>query len=228
MSDSNSDSKARALSSIIPKGMIKWIVIGVVALLLIIMGIALYSTSQSVISEGNKREATLSAQYANGANVLSNCVVQTKQSAGLAVAQSAQLDKILTDAVGGRYDNGGTAVDSGKLFSAIQEAYPDLSGLDKTFQLVLATINGCRDDFKNQQTVVLSSVSDFKAWRTGSWKVRTLGGDKFPDENLSIDILGIKATGPAALKKMSHPIVESTTNKTYQDGTYDAENPFGE
>jgi hypothetical protein len=181
---------------------------------------------QGVKSQGNQKEASLSASYANGATYLSNCVVKTKQSANVANAQTAALDKVLKDAVAGRYGTGNT-MDKAKLFSAIVEAYPETNGLSKTFQDVLATITGCQDDFRNYQTVVQDKVRDFNAWRTGSWKVRTFGGSGFPNENLYVRLPGVSLTAADAYEKISQPIVDATTTSAYQSGEQQLDNPFG-
>lgn len=211
----------------IPAKFIGWIIAGVITLVVLIIGVTIFATWQGVIDEGNRREATLSARYADGANYLSNCVVKSAQSADVAVAQADKLNEILANAVSGRYDNASsTAVDNGKLFSAIVEAYPDLSGLDKTFQLVVSTINGCRDDFKTAQSRILDSVKDFDAWRTGSFTTRMFATG-FPDHNLYVTVAGQNAHGQDALDKMRVPIIDTVTEAIYKDGTFEVTDPFG-
>lgn len=197
---------------------------GAIVALIVVLIFAVF-IPQSVTSEGNQMEAKLGATYANGANYLSACVVKTEQSVGLVNANTDALDKILKDAIAGRYDTESQA-GSAKLFSAIVEAYPNLSGLDATFQNVLATINGCRDDYKNMQSVVLDNVREFNAWRTGSWRVRTFGGSDFPNDNLIINLPGLHLTGSAALAKMSAPIVDAGTSGAYDTGLLTGGDPF--
>jgi hypothetical protein len=194
---------------------------GFVALLLIIW----FIIHQSVISSGNKQEATMSGDYADGANYLSNCVIKTKQAANVTVAQTDALDKILSDAVSGRYGTGAN-FDGGSMISAIVEAYPDTSGLSKSFQDALSIIAGCQDDFRNKQSKILDDVRSFRSWKTGSWPVRTFGGGGFPNDNLYISIGDLDLTGDAALKKMSKPIVETSILQDYATGTTNTENPF--
>jgi hypothetical protein len=189
--------------------------------------VSLFVTWQGVISDGNKKEASLSAQYASGQTVLSSCIVKTDQAAATAVAQSDKLKEIFTAAVTGRYSTGSsTAIDNGKLFSAISEAYPNTAGLDKTFQLVLSTITGCRDDYANQQIRVQDELNLFNSWRTGSFTVRLFGGE-FPNQNLYVKLGDATLRGQDALDKIAKPIIDNGTLKAYQDGTFNVGNPFG-
>jgi len=194
---------------------------GLVVLFLIIG----FMIHQSVISKGNQLESELSSDYADGANYLSNCVNKTKQAANVANAQTAALDKILQDAVAGRYGTGAEINDKA-LLGAIVEAYPDLSGLSNTFQDVLATITGCQDDFRDKQSDIQDGVRKFNSWRTGSWTVRTFGGGSFPNDNLYIAIGDEELTGQEALNKIRKPIVDSGVLQDYSDGTTDVEDPF--
>lgn len=194
---------------------------GLVVLFLIIG----FMIHQSVISSGNKQESTLSGDYADGANYLSNCVIKTKQAANVAIAQTDALDKILSDAVAGRYGTGAT-FDGGAMISAIVEAYPDTSGISKSFQDAMAIITGCQDDFRKMQSKILDDVRSFRSWKTGSWTVRTFGGGGFPNDNLYISVGDLDLTGQEALNKMSKPIVETSVLQDYADGTTDTENPF--
>lgn len=181
---------------------------------------------QSVKSNGNKKEADLSASYANGAVYLSKCVVKTKQAADVATAQTAALDKVLKDAVAGRYGIGGNNMDKGKLFSAIVEAYPNVNGLSKTFDHVMTVIVGCQDDFGNYQSVVQDKVRDFNSWRTGSWLTRSYAAD-FPNENMYVRLPGVNLVGAAAYDKIQQPIVDATTSSTYKTGEQSLDDPFG-
>jgi hypothetical protein len=213
-----------------PKRFLPWIIAGGVAVIALIVGLSIYGTNQGVISDGNKLETQLSAQYADGANALSSCVVQTEQAAAVANASAEAVSKVMADAISGRqYTKPNGSVDQGALINALMvtEAYPDTTELQKTFQQAMAKMNGCRDDYQAKQTVVQASVNQFNSWRTGSWTVRTFGGDSFPNENLYVHISGLRITGKDAMDRISVPIVDTLTNDTYKSGTFTVTNPFG-
>jgi hypothetical protein len=175
-----------------------WIALGLVVFLMVagcITGLALYGTQQSVLSEGNQQEKTLNAAYTETENFLSDCLITTKQKAQTATAFSDKLNDILSNAIRGRYDtspNSGTP--SGTLlFKALQEAYPDLSSVERVFQEVMHEISNCRTNVRDKQSTLSDKVRGFDSWRTGSWKVRTFGKE-FPNQELIAQI------GPTDLK----------------------------
>jgi len=194
--------------------------IGALALLLTF----LVFIPQGVTSDGNKLEGDLSSLYAGAVTELHNCTAKTARAAQVTKGNTDAVDKVLKDAVGGRYGTGNN-LDKGKLFSAIVESYPEQSvaGLNKTFQDAMAIMVGCQDDFTAKQGVVQSKVSDFKKWRTGSWTVRTFGGDDFPNDNLEINIAGMDPlTGKAAFDLISRPILDTDTVNAVKTGTDDS------
>jgi hypothetical protein len=183
----------------------------------------------NVLSEGNKLESGLSASYVDGANYLSNCVIKTEQAANVAQANADAFDKVIRDAIAGTgaaaHVDTTTTAGRNQLLPILVQAYPDLAGQTALFERVMTTINGCRDDYRNKQTAVLSQVQTFDTWRTGSWTVRTFGSD-FPNENLHINLPGLTLTGQAALDKMRAPIVDATTSSSYQTGETPTDGPF--
>lgn len=208
-----------------PPHLIRWLIAGGIFLLVVIVGASFFFTYQGIISKGNQMEATMSAQYADGANYLSSCLVQTSQAANVAGAESEALQEVFATAIGSREYGEGSNVDEGALFSAIVEAYPDVSGLEETFQQVIAVIVGCRSDFAQKQTVVLASVERFNQWRTGDWTVRWLGGE-FPNDNLYISVGSLDLRGQEALAVMQDPIVDNSTIAAYEEGSFEIDDPF--
>lgn len=195
--------------------------IAVFALVLVLV------TKNNIVNTGNTKEVALNAQYVDNQNYLSDCIVRIRESAGVAKGQRDALDEIITDAVKGRYDQGSSAqVGQGALFSAITEAYPDLSALSGTFDKVLVVVNGCRTDYRGKQTQLLSMLKDFDTWRIGSWTVRTFGGSNFPDENLQAQIGKNITTGKEALIQMKTIVLVKDASGAYETGTLTPEDPF--
>lgn len=204
----------------------KWFgVVGAVLLL----GLLYFVISNSVTNDGNKKQQVLIVYYNDTTNILSDCLVKTRQSVGATKAQTDALDKVITDAVKGRYDGNTSAKPGGgSLFSAIAEAYPDTSGLSKSFQDVMIIINGCRTDFRDSQAILQRGVTQFNQWRTGSFKVRTFGGKNYPNEDLEITVAKETVTGKAALKQMRTLVVVEDAQSGRDTGKIDNTDPFAE
>ena len=222
MSNNNED-ETRTSNKLLP-----WIVSGgVILAVAVIVALVVFFTTQNVISEGNKKEATLSTLYADGAVKLSTCLVNTSQAANVAQAESEALQEVFAAAISARdYSTAAGGVDEGALFSAIVEAYPNVDGLQDTFQQVISVIVGCRADYAKAQTRVQVAVAEFNNWRTGSWTVRTFGGEDFPNENLYVSIGDTQATGQEALDIINTPIVDNSTITAYENGVIEIEDPF--
>lgn len=220
---SDSGSKETNLGELAKK--YKW---ALVAVLVVLALIFLFVQKNSVTNAGNRKQQQLIAYYNETENVLSDCLFKTKQSIGATGAQTSALDKVLTDAVKGRYEAGSSAKpgSGNPLFSAILEAYPETAGLSKTFQDVLVTINGCRTDFKNSQSVLQTAVARFNEWREGSFMVRTFGGGNYPNSKLAIKVGTKVLTGNEALSQMRTLVVVSQAEKARETNKIENENPF--
>ena len=195
----------------------------------LLLGLLYFVISNSVTNDGNKKQQDLITYYNDTTNILSDCLVKTKQSVGATKAQTDALDKVITDAVKGRYTGNTSAQPGGgSLFSAITEAYPDTSGLSKSFQDVMIIINGCRTDFRDSQAILQRGVTQFNQWRTGSFKVRTFGGKKYPNEDLEITVAGKPVTGKAALSQMRTLVVVEDAQSGRDTGKIDNTDPFAD
>lgn len=202
--------------------------VAAIGLMLVFVVIILVTTRNSVINAGNDKQQTLIRDYKDTTNVLSTCLVNTKTAVGVANAQTTALDKVITDAVRGRYTGSTTAKPgtSGSLFSAIAEAYPDLNGLSKTFGDALIIITGCRKDFYDSQKVLQAEVAGFNSWKTNTWKVRHLGGGNFPSNALLIEVAGKPVKGNAALEQMGRLVVVSEAQTGRDTGVIVNTDPF--
>ncbi|MFY9227893.1 MAG: hypothetical protein WAO28_01005 [Candidatus Microsaccharimonas sp.] len=209
-----------------PPRLVPWLIAGGAFVVALVVGLSVFFTYQNVISTGNQKEANMSSLYAQGATTLSTCLVQTSQAANVAQAESEALQEVFASAIAARYDTPAGQIDEGALFSAIVEAYPDVTGLEETFQQVISVIVGCRTDYANAQALVQVAVKDFNSWRTGSWVVRTFGGSEFPNDNLYIAIGDTEVYGQEAYEIMRKPIVDNSTITAYEEGVIEIEDPF--
>lgn len=198
----------------------KFIVIGVIAAFLIGLVSWGISTYTSVRNEGVRQELSLTAKYkAMQASYGQDRLAFTDQL-GIAREKRDALDKILTDAVSGRYNKAGSPqVDNGKLFSAIQEAYPDLSGLN-IYDKILDFVTKMRNKFAQDQAQIADMIKDYNTWReTGSFLHPTfVKWAGFPSSSLEMQANGNTYRGQEALDKMSRPIIGSDTGQIFDTG----------
>ncbi len=204
------------------KPLIKWVVIAGLALVVLIVAISAYSTINGARSGAISRENGLIAQYQDNKNELSKNILTINESLGIADRQSEVLNGILSDAVQGRYDGDLQPGTGGQLFSAISEAYPDLTATAETYANVQQVISAERQGFANKQSKLLSMVEQYKNWINAdlyrSWILDTFVGGA-PTDFLTIEENGQTFTGEAALKKIGTPITTSETEKIYGSGT---------
>lgn len=198
------------------------IVLGGIALVAVLLVVLLFSKFNGINNEGVKKETTLSAQYSDNQNELSAQTLKIKESLGIADIKSDKMDQILKDAVQGRYQQGSSAngaVDGGKLFSALTEAYPDLAGLN-IYDKLLDTVNAGREAFKNKQTKLLDMARDYNTWlNTGLINKRLISMAGFPGPNLKARVGDRVVTGQAALDEMERIITDADTQKAFTTGT---------
>lgn len=199
----------------------KLIVIGVIAA--VVLGLVGWgiSTYTSIRNEGTRTELSITAKYkAMQASYGQDRLAFTDQI-GIAREKRDAMDKILTDAVSGRYNKPGSPqVDNGKLFSAITEAYPDLKGQLDVYDKIVAYVAEGRKIFAQDQIELQEAIAAFNTWKnTGSLLHPMFAGWLFPDDNLEA-YNGNKPPlkGQAALEAMSRPIVGSDTGQIFDEG----------
>lgn len=180
-----------------------------------------------------QREVQLSRQYESLKAGLDAFLSTAEEQAGVTKAQSANFDKIMLDAVQGRYQGKTGAPTSinptgGSLFSAIAEAYPNLDTLNSSYSRILDTISSGRTSFSNNQQKLQDQLREYDQWRKSgfvhSWVVSHIIGA--PTSNLTVNNGSVK-TGQAAYNVMSSVITSSLTQQTFKSGTLQPQNFFG-
>ena len=123
-----------------------------------------YNTARNGIIQ---RESALTAQYLDNQNELSSYVLTVKEAMGVANVATEAVDKIITDAIQGRYeDKGNSGVGEAQfVVNAVHEAYPDINGVNVNYQNVQNAIIGGREAFKNQQTKLLDMIREYDTYR---------------------------------------------------------------
>lgn len=197
-----------------------WVVL-VVVVVLIAIGLGLFGFVNSTRNEGIVREKALNAQYLDNQNYLSAYISGFYEQVGLVNAQSEMLDKILVDAVKGRYDDEGFGA-NGALFAAIAEAYPNTDELMKSWNGIQDYIRAQREGYRNQQSKLLDMLREYDTWRETdiirSAVVRMLG---FPSNGLEARVGEMVYQGEAARQKMYQIILTGKAIEAYNSGEMD-------
>jgi hypothetical protein len=199
---------------------IKWAVIGGVILTVLILIISLFSTINTVRNEGIAREAALTAQYKVNKDELSKYTAQFTESLGVADKGNDKLNKILSEAVQGRYDGNMEPGDTGSMFSAIQEAYPDLTATAESYAKVQDLVVSGRDSYSTKQSKLVDMVREFDEWKkSGLIKSQIVSTIGFPSNDLRVTDAGVTYRGQEALDRMDRVIVTEEAEEAYDSGT---------
>jgi hypothetical protein len=187
---------------------------GVVLLIFIVFFASLNSTQKTMVA----KEQKLSAKYTDNQNVLSAYRATIKEALGVANTSTAAQDKIIEDAIKGRYD-GATGANpiGGAAFSAIIEAYPNVNVA--TYEKVQTAVFAGREAFKNQQTALLELLRDYNTWRNAGFihrvMVSMVGA---PSSNLEAAIGTDVVTGQAAMARMKLIVITADTKDAFNSG----------
>lgn len=179
-----------------------------------------YSYVNEARNSGIAYERQLSVQCLDNQNYLSAYVSGFYEQVSVAQAQSDVLDSILLDAVKGRYDKGGFAVDS-PMFAVIAEAYPEagVAELMANWGKIQDYISAGREGYRATQSKLLDQLRTYDTWRrTGIFKstvVRMLG---FPSNDLEARVGEMIFTGEAARNKMYQIVLTSEAIEAYEKG----------
>lgn len=198
----------------------KLIIIGaIVAVVVGLIGWGI-STYTEIRNDGRNTELTITAKYKAMQSSYGQDRLAFTDMIGIAREKRDAMDKILVDAVSGRYNKPGSPqVDNGKLFSAITEAYPDLTGLN-IFDKVSDFVGQMRSKFAQDQAQIAEMIRDYNSWRTtGSFLHPTfVDWAGFPSDALEMQANGNTYRGKDALDRMSRPIIGSDTGVIFDTG----------
>ena len=191
-------------------------ILGVLILSALIFFVSLNGKQKTMVA----KESALSGQYKMNQNDLSTYVNTIKESLGIAQTGNAALNKVLADAVSGRYDGNTSAQPgTGTLFSAITEAYPDLTANAALFSNVQSAVLAGREGFKNKQDKLSDMIRDYDTWRNSgfinSFMVRLVGA---PSSNLKAAVGDQVLTGDAALAQMNRQVLAGAAIESYKTG----------
>jgi len=198
------------------------VIIGlIVAAVVLFIGISVIGTYTSVRNEGRSQELAMTAHWKNTQSRYGQFRLGMADKLAIAREKRDAINKILVDAVAGRYDkaNQPGTVDQQAVFSAIVEAYPDTKGLD-IFDGLLKDIQAGREAFAKDQETMADMVRSYNSWRTtGSFLHPTfVNWAGFPSPTLEARVGDKVYTGQEALDKMSKVIVGQDTGEIFDTG----------
>ena len=198
-------------------GKIGMIVLSVLGALFI-AGFSFYGYVNGLRSESIRHETALNAQYLANQNFLSAFISEFYEQMGVAATKSEKLNAILSDAVKGRYDDGGFSAD-GAFFAAVVEAYPQLGDL-QIYDRIVDYVVSRREEYRLIQEKLLDMLRAYDTWRQdGLVQSRIISGLlEIPSERLEARIGEDVVTGEAARERMYKIVLASQAKKAYETG----------
>jgi hypothetical protein len=184
-------------------------------------GISLYVYFNGVRNELVRQETGLNAQYQDNQNELANFEVSFYEQTGLANLKSEKIDKIISDAVKGRYEGkDGQPVERGQggaFFSAMVEAYPDLRGQLDVYDKIISFVAFVREAYKSKQSKFLDMIRVYENYRQTGW-VRSFFVERIGYPALRAQIGQKVLRGVDALSQMELIVTTEATNQAYESG----------
>jgi hypothetical protein len=202
--------------------------VAVVAVVCLVLLVA-FIQNNGVTNNGNTKQQGLITLYNDTTDVLSDCLVKTKNAVGATKAQTDALTTFVTSSVKGQVPakDLNKPVTVNPLYAVMKQAYPDTAGLSETFQRVLTIITGCRGDFRDSQAILQRGVDRFESWRTGSLTTRTFAGE-YPTKDLRIKVAGKFVSGTDAIDQMRTLVVVEEAQTGRDTGKIENKDAFGE
>lgn len=205
-------------TSKIPAGIGKWVAL-VVAAVIAIWAISSYIGTRN---NGVDQIQALNAEYPSAQNELATYINGFYEMLGVANAKSAQINSILTNAIKARYTGtSNVAAQQAKqnqaLFSAVREAYPNLSGLN-IYDKIVNYVAAKRDAYKNKQNELLDMLQRFDAWRNKFPTSLWAGLGAVPMGELRTQVGNDVRHGQDAEDKMWNIVRSAQSNQAYESG----------
>ena len=201
-------------------GIVAMVGCGGLLVLSLIAAAIFYGYFNGLQQEAVAQENALNAQYLDNQNYLSAYISGFYEMVGVANLKSDKMDAILSDAVKGRYEKNGGFAPNGALFSAIKEAYPNLSGLN-VYDKIADYVSAKREGYRATQSKLLDMLRSYDSWRQ-SGIIRSLllkNVLRIPSETRLIARIGKQMwKGQAALDKMYEIVLTESTAKAYETG----------
>lgn len=192
---------------------------GAAVLVIVIVAVSFLGYINGIRNEGIKQENALEAQYQNNQNELSTYITSMTESLGVADKGANKLKEVLTEAVKGRYDGEMEPGTGGAMFSAISEAYPDLTATSESYAKVQDLVVSGRTAYKNQQTKLLDQIRAYETWsESGIFRNMVVDMLGFPSKSLEARVGDTVYTGEEALQQMKRLVLTNDAVTSYETG----------
>ena len=197
----------------------KWVVAGVIALVVAFIGLGIANWNRAVSAEGYERQNSLMALYRGIETNLGTCLDSTDLAIQIAERERATLKDTLKAVVSARYvDANGKLVDVGTpagqtiMINVIKEAYPNVS--PDLFKQLMTVAVGCRKEVAGAQTRLQAFAADFLTWRKQGKVLEGSIREQYPNDELVVQGLNGELKGMAALRFMVEPISTAEAKET--------------
>lgn len=191
----------------------------VVAGVLVAGGVWFYTYLNGLRTQSVRQENALNAQYLSNQNYLSAFISGFYEQVSVADRKSEKLERILVDAVKGRYEDDGFTAD-GAFFAAVFEAYPELGDLN-VYDQIVSYVKSQREGYRNMQDKLLDMLRTYDSWRQDgivqSRVVATMLG--IPSQRLKASIGKDVVYGEDAYERMLTIVLASQAQEAYETGT---------
>lgn len=195
---------------------------GIVALLIIVI-VSFISSVNSTRNTLIEKEQALVGEYKANQNELSTYTNQITETLGVADAGNDKVGQVLKDAISGRYDGNMQPGTGGSMFSAITEAYPDLTANTAMYAKVQDQVIAGRNQYKNTQNKLIDRARDYETWIQSDFFRSFIVKNVLdaPTDSLKITIGANTFRGQDALDKLSQPILSGAAITAYETGVTD-------
>lgn len=146
------------------------------------LGLFLFSNYIKYQEIGVKSENELETMYQSNQNHLGQLSLKVKEALGVAKLNNAELNKLVTDAVRGRYGNEGESAN--QLMLWVQENYPGMYDPSLMLNVQQAILAG-RTDFQAKQDMLLDRRRVYENLTQVFWSGLWLKFAGFPRENFN-------------------------------------------
>lgn len=188
-----------------------------VPLLLVVGVISYFSAVRNNIIE---KEEGLTASYKTNMIELDKFTSSVTETFGVAEEAADKIGAVITEAIAGRYQGADPQAQGGELFSALAEAYPDLSANTELYAQVSRAITSGRQAFADAQSKMASQVSAYRQYIDKGFMKSTVAGMLgSPTDRIRITMGNKLAyTGDEALLVMETVIMSPNTADAIDTG----------
>lgn len=205
--------------TVIRKAIMWAISVGIfIALLLGISGG--YNYINYIRNTGIDWEMRLGAKYLSTQAYHSSYVGGFYEQVGVANLKSEQMDKIISNAIEGRYEKSGGFSPNGAFFSAIKEAYPDITNAMGVFDKIVDYVRAGRSGYKAEQDGLLDMLQRYDAW-VNKGIIQHFIIQKLldmPSDKLQARIGDVTLKGQSALDQMYKIVLVEGTTEAFKTG----------